>query len=76
MSIERGPFQTMLKSENFPFFPKTIFSNKFEHTVGIFLKNAIIDEILLDNLKGLSGNGDFSRLRKLTLTPDLHQWKI
>ncbi len=44
-------------------------------------------KILLDNLKELSGNGDYSfkkgyfqrlisRLRKLTLTPDLHQWKI
>ncbi len=47
----------------------------------------LLMKILLDNLKGLSGNGDFSfkkgyfqrlisRLRKLTLISDLHQWKI
>jgi hypothetical protein len=44
MSIERGPCQTMLISEIFHFFAKTIFSEKFEHTVGFVLKNAIIDE--------------------------------
>jgi hypothetical protein len=44
MSIERGPCQTMLKSKIFHFFAKTIFSKKFEHTVGFVLKNAFIGE--------------------------------
>jgi hypothetical protein len=44
MRIETGPCQTMLISEIFHFFAKTIFSEKFEHTVGFVLKNAIIDE--------------------------------
>jgi hypothetical protein len=44
MSIERDPCQTMLISEIFHFYAKTIFSEKFEHTVGFVLKNAIIDE--------------------------------
>ncbi len=34
----------MLISEIFHFFAKTIFSEKFEHTVGFVLNNSIIDE--------------------------------
>jgi hypothetical protein len=44
MSIKRGPCQTMLISEIFHFFTKTIFSKNLEHSVGFVLKNAIIDE--------------------------------
>jgi hypothetical protein len=44
MSIERGPCQTMLKSEFFHFLAKIFFSKKFKHTIGFVLKNAIIGE--------------------------------
>ncbi len=55
MNIERRPCQIMLKSDFFHFFTKKIFSEKFEHTIGFVLKNAIIGKKnLLDNLKGLA----------------------
>jgi hypothetical protein len=88
MSIERGPSQATLKSDFFHFLAKTIFSIKFKHVIGFVLKNAIIDKKKLWIIsRGCSVTVVFrlkkgyfqrliSRLRKLTLTRDLHQWKI
>jgi hypothetical protein len=43
MSIERGPYEVIVKINFFHFFAKTIFSKKIKHTVGLVL-NAIIGE--------------------------------
>jgi hypothetical protein len=53
MSIERGPYQVIVKSNFFHFFAKTIFSKKFKHTVGLVLKNAIIGENFVGESQGV-----------------------
>jgi hypothetical protein len=53
MSIERGSYQVIVKSNFFDFFAKTIFSKKFKHTVGFVLKNAIIAENFVGYSQGV-----------------------
>jgi hypothetical protein len=52
MSIERGPYQSMLKTDLPSFLAIYLIPNKFRYTIGKALKNAIIGDIFVGHAQG------------------------
>jgi hypothetical protein len=52
MSVERGPYQSMLKTDLPSFLAKYLISSKFRYTIGKALTNAIIGDIFVGQAKG------------------------
>jgi hypothetical protein len=52
MSVERGPYQSMLKTDLPSFLAKYLISSKFRYTIGKALQNSIFGDIFVGQAKG------------------------
>lgn len=64
MDIERLN-QTFLEYINFGGFPEVVFSEKIKRNIGTYVKNDIIDKVLLRDLPSLYGITDIQELNRL-----------